>query len=287
MAICFFKDKFIPVAEAGVSLNDLLVQRGYGIFDFLRVQNGRPLFLEDHLDRFFNSASIMHMKIKQDRNEMKRIIKELVAKNNFPYSGLKMVVAGGESPDGYSIVTPHVILIQTPITTPPLLSLSEKGFFMCSHDYQRQFPEVKTVDYLMGIWLTPWLTEQGGDDILYHHNGLVRECPRANIFMVSKDNVLITPAEKILKGVTRKHIIAVARELGIVVEERDVTLQEFYEAKEVFQSSSTKRILPVYRLDHVTYENRGQESMMHRLFEALKVHENELQALDAAGEESV
>jgi branched-chain amino acid aminotransferase len=251
MSFCYFKDKFIPVVEAGVSLNDLLIQRGYGIFDFLRVQNGRPLFLEDHLDRFFNSASVMHMNLKQNRDEMRSIVKELVEKNNIPNSGLKMMIAGGESPDGYAVVSPHLIMLQIPIASPPSESMSEKGFHLCSREYQRQFPEVKTVDYLMDIWLNPWLKQQGGDDIVYHNNGLVRECPRANIFMVSKDDVLVTSGDKMLKGVTRKHILGIARELGITAQERDVTLQEFYDAKEVFVSSTTKRVLPVYRLDHV------------------------------------
>lgn len=274
MSICFFKGKFVPLAQAGVPLNDLIVQRAYGIFDFLQVKNGRPLYLEDHLDRFFHSASTMHLNINEDRNEMRKIVKELVAKNNIPHAGLKMIIAGGESTDGFSPGNPHLIMIQFPLS-PPEESLPTKGFFLCSRNYQRQFPEVKTVDYLMSIWLTPWLKQQGADDILYHNNGFVRECPRSNIFMVNKYDVLITPSEQILKGVTRKQILAVARKLGIPVEERDVTLQEFYEAKEVFESTSVERIIPVFRLDHVSYENYGEKSMMHRLFEALKEHEQQ------------
>lgn len=265
----------MPLAQAGISLTDLVVQRGYGIFDFLQVKHGRPLYLEDHLDRFFNSASIMHLNIKEDRTEMRKIVKELLVQNNLPHAGLKMVVAGGESADGFSPGVPYLFMIQFPLPTPEE-TLPTQGFYLRSHDYQRQFPEVKTVDYLMSIWLAPWLKEQGADDILYHNNGFVRECPRSNIFMVTKDNVLVTPNEKILKGVTRKQILTVARKLRIPVDERNVTLQEFYDAKEVFESTSVERIVPVYRLDDVRYENFGTASMTHQLFEALKIHEQEI-----------
>jgi branched-chain amino acid aminotransferase len=274
MSICFFKGKFMPLAQAGISLTDLVVQRGYGIFDFLQVKHGRPLYLEDHLDRFFNSTTIMHLKIQEDRNEMRKIVKELLAQNNLPHAGLKMVVAGGESPDGFSPGVPYLFMIEFPLPTPE--ESLPAGFYLRSHDYQRQFPEVKTVDYLMSIWLAPWLKEQGADDILYYNNGLVRECPRSNIFMVTKENVLVTPHEKILKGVTRKQVLSVARKIGIPVEERSVTLQEFYDAKEVFESTSVERIVPVHRLDDVRYEYLGTESVTHRLFEALKIHEREI-----------
>ena len=59
--VCYARGKFVAVDEASVSVNDLGVQRGYGIFDFLRVSGNVPLFMEDHLDRFFHSAKEMRL----------------------------------------------------------------------------------------------------------------------------------------------------------------------------------------------------------------------------------
>ena len=60
---CYANNEITPIEKAGVPVSDLLVQRGYGIFDFLRVAYYQPLFIDDHLDRFFNSASVMRLTI--------------------------------------------------------------------------------------------------------------------------------------------------------------------------------------------------------------------------------
>ena len=58
---CYINKQIVPIEKAGVLVTDLLVQRGYGIFDYLRVANNKPLFLEDHLERFYNSANSMRL----------------------------------------------------------------------------------------------------------------------------------------------------------------------------------------------------------------------------------
>jgi len=104
----------MPIEEAGVPVTDLLVQRGYGIFDFLRVAGNKPLFIEAHLDRFFHSAATMRLGIPQTREEIKTIVSVLIAKNQLAYSGIRMIIAGGDAPDGYTIEHPHLIIIQAP-----------------------------------------------------------------------------------------------------------------------------------------------------------------------------
>jgi branched-subunit amino acid aminotransferase/4-amino-4-deoxychorismate lyase len=186
-----------------MSLNDLLVQRGYGIFDYLRVVDNQPLFVSDHLDRLYQSASLMHMEVPQSKEAILKIVLELVAKNNMPYSGLKLIVSGGDSSDGYSLEQPRLTIIQQPLPVPSN-SFNVSPFVLMSHPFQRQLPEVKTTDYLMAIYLQPKLKAFGGQDILYTHEGMVRECPRSNIFMISEQGTIVTPKDQILKGITRK-----------------------------------------------------------------------------------
>jgi len=109
----------------------------------------------------------------------------------------------------------------------------------------------------------------GGDDILYYNNDSVSECPRSNIFMVSQDNTIITPANNMLKGITRKNIIAVAEANGLKLEQRDISLNEMKKAKEVFISSSTKRIIPVSGLDEQKFSLEGTKSISAQIFNHL------------------
>jgi branched-chain amino acid aminotransferase len=265
---CFAQNQISLLENAGVPVGDLLVQRGYGIFDYLRVANNKPLFIEDHLDRLFNSAKMMRLNIAQSKEDLKKMVAELIDKNNIPFSGIRLIIAGGDAPDGYTISAPHLIIIQQPLDAPPT-QISAKGIHLVSHFYQRQLAEVKTTDYLMAIHLQAWMKRVGGDDILYYNNDSVSECPRSNIFMVSQDNTIVTPAKNMLKGITRKNIITVAQANGLKIEQRDISLSEMKKAKEVFISSSTKRIIPVSGLDEQKFSLEGPNSLSAQIFDYL------------------
>lgn len=247
--LCYQDGLFKDYNDLSISAADLGVQRGYGIFDFLRTTEQHAHFLDDHLDRFFTSADAMHLPVSKSRNEIIDIVQTLMQKNQLQSSGIKLLLTGGDASDGYTIQKPRLSIFQLSLIPPPLV-LPEKGIHLVSRAYQRQLPWVKTTDYLMAIWLQPWLKEQGGDDLLYYTQETVTECPRSNIFMIDYDNVLVTPKENMLWGITRKKIIEIADSIGLKIEQRNIPLEELYNAKEVFISSSTKRIMPVERIDH-------------------------------------
>ncbi len=264
---CYIDKKFLPLESAGIPATDLLVQRGYGIFDYLRVANNKPLFLEDHLDRFYNSAAIMRLDILETREEVIKIIYQLIERNNLAYSGIRLIIGGGDSTDGYQITAPRLLILQQPLTAPPE-AMPLKGIKLASYEFQRQLWEVKTTDYLMAIWLQPWMKSQNADDILYHQSGIIRECPRSNFFMI-KDKTLITPATHMLKGITRKNIISIALANDIKIEERAITIEELKTAQEAFISSSTKRIIPVSQIDDYLLPTINDQSLSFKIFNLL------------------
>ncbi len=245
---CYYNGQISAFNQTGMSLNDLLIQRGYGIFDYLRVVDNQPLFVADHLERLQQSATFMHMELPHSKEAILKIVLELVAKNNMPYSGLKLIVSGGDSSDGYTLEKPNLTIVQQPLPVPSN-QFSVSPFVLMSHPFQRQLPQVKTTDYLMAIYLQPKLKAFGGHDILYTNDGMLRECPRSNFFLISEEGHIITPKDDILKGITRKNILAAAIENGIQVEERPIALAEIKTAKGAFIASSTKRIIPVSKID--------------------------------------
>ncbi len=86
------------------------------------------------------------------------------------------------------------------------------------------------------------------DEVLYTYQGNVLEFPRSNVFVVTEKNVVVTPNENVLKGITRKKVLELARK-EFQVEERQVTVNELLQAKEVFLTSRTKRVLPVLKIE--------------------------------------
>lgn len=242
----WLNESLIPADDAQLNISDLAIQRGYGIFDFLKTVDTKPIFLEDHLDRFFHSANYMRLEIKTTREELKSKIYELIKLNGLANSGIKIILTGGFSADGFNIAEPNLIISQSSFNLPK--TISEHGIKLITNEYQRQFSGAKTLDYLYAIWMQSVLKEKNADDVLYHSNGFIRECPRANIFIVSKENHLLSPEFDILKGVSRKHVLKVAESI-VKVETRNVSLEELRNAKEVFITSTTKNILPVLEID--------------------------------------
>lgn len=232
--------------DASININDLAVQRGYGIFDFFKVVNNKPVFLDDHLNRFYHSAGLMRLPVKQSREQIKKMIAELIQKNGFTDSGIRMTLTGGYSPDGYNIAEPNLLITQQSFKLSK--GLQTDGISLITYPYQRQFADAKTLDYLKAIWLQPVLREQGVDDVLYVNDGYLRECPRANFFIVSADGRVLTQKSEMLKGISRKYILKISGEM-YPTEERNVSLEELRNAKEAFITSTTKNVMPVVKID--------------------------------------
>jgi branched-chain amino acid aminotransferase len=243
----FVNGKYVPAGQASLLVTDLAIQRGYGIFDFFKTLGNRPIFLDDHLDRFFHSAAHLRLPVGRTREELKTIIAGLQQRNAIPDSGIRMTLTGGYSPDGYSLSQPNLIITQAPLKG-PITATCYPPVRLVTYPHCRQMPEAKTIDYLMAIWLQPYIREHEADDPLYHQNGIISECPRSNFFIVTADNTLVTPARNILKGITRKKVLELAP-AHIRTEERDITLADLPTAQEAFITSTTKHILPVSHID--------------------------------------
>ncbi len=264
----------MPAAEASLGVSDLAIQRGYGIFDFFKVLDGRPIFLDDHLDRFYNSASYMRLAIPQDRAALKTILQELIQRNGLRNAGTKIVLTGGYSKDGYTMTAPNLVITQDALQMPTEAGF-QKGLRLISHVHQRQLPEIKTIDYLMAVWIQPLIKEQQADDVLYHRHGLLSECPRSNFFIVTQDDTVVTPGRSTLKGVIRKKTLELAQ-ASFKVEERDVTLEEALQAKEAFITSTTKHVMPVLQLDGQVLSNGRPGKVTTALSQALNAYVKEL-----------
>ena len=246
MQYAIVNKELLPSDKASLRINDLAIQRGYGIFDFFKTLQGKPIFIEDHLDRFYQSASILQLPVPQTRDELKALFRELMQQNNMPDSGIRITLTGGYSPDGYTLSDPNLIITQQAL--PANQELHATGIHLVTYPHQRQLPAAKSIDYLMAVWLQSFVKQQEAHDVLYHQNNTVSECPRSNFFLVTTDDKIITPGHHILKGVIRKQVLELAAG-RFAVEEKAITLQDVYQAKEAFITSTTKNILPVVKVD--------------------------------------
>lgn len=262
----YINNEFVLESNAFLHISDLAIQRGYGIFDYLKTINNKPIFLKEHLERFYYSAAQLHLPIQQTHQELSAIIQDLIHRHDMGTSGIRLTLTGGYSPDGYNIASPNLIITQLPLNLPTAAAF-EKGIRLATYEHLRLLPHVKSINYVMAVWLQPLLKEKGADDVLYHLNGVISECPRANFFLV-KNKVLVTPATHILHGITRHKLLTLASE-HFQIEERPVTLDELKDCQEAFITSTTKQLLPVTAIDDHLIHNGQPGPVTRELYEAL------------------
>ena len=260
----FLNGEIMPIENANLNITDLALLRGYGVFDFFKSIDGRPIFMEDHLDRFENSTGLLGLKIPFSRDELRKNILELVRLNHHSLLGVKLVCTGGYSVDGYTPAEkPNLFMVAKPFKLHPF----EKGLKLMTVEHQRELAEIKSINYAKPISVLAQLHSTTSDDVLYHSNGFITESSRSNIFII-KNGTLIKHDTGILRGITRKQVLKFAPKI-MPVEIRHVLLDEVLNADEVFMTGSTKRIAPITMIDNISFEIGQYTRLLYdRLVEA-------------------
>lgn len=233
--------------KATIHISDLGLQRAYGIFDYFKVEQKVPVFFEDHMNRWERSAAYVDLQPPLSKIAIKSQIMELLEVNKEEKCAIKLILTGGFSADGYTPSQPNLYILPM-MQYPHPKEYTQLGIKLMSLDYQRELPEVKSTNYMMSLVAQRQLRAIGAKDYLYYQDGVISESSRANLFIVTQDDVIVTPEKNILKGITRKKIIKIAKE-HYALEIRAIHLEEVFKAKEVFLTSSNKGALGVTQID--------------------------------------
>ncbi len=268
MQFSMINGDIVQTSKAQLHVSDLALLRGYGLFDFFRVKEGVPLFLEDYFARFYGSAEKLGLEVPISKSELESLIFSLLEANGERDTNVRLLLTGGYSDDGFTPAKPNVMALQHARKDydPELF---EKGAALITHKYVRDLPEVKSINYATAVRLIPEMKKANAIEVLYHDAGKVAETSRANIFIVDQEGALVTPAEDILEGITRKRILELAEDME--VETRQVSLEEVMAAQEVFITSTTKGAMPISEIDGQTIgEGRAGEvtKQLGKRFEA-------------------
>ena len=244
--------EYIPYNQSTVPVSDLIVLRGYGIFDFFLVKDRIPPFISFHLDRFIHSAALLGLDLSYTKDELADMVINLIRKNDIRNSSVRLILTGGTSPDDFTLnpAGSTLIIINKPFEV-KWPETWKDGASLITCNYQREMPEAKTINYIRSVRLSRQLLASGAAEILYVDRNWVRECSRSNVFYV-KDGCVYTPKSKMLEGVTRKRILQLK---GYNIQEKDFKMNDLLAADEVFISSTTKGVLPIIKIDSKIISN--------------------------------
>ncbi len=251
MSVYYINGDFVDVDNASISARDLAILRGFGVFDFLRTYGGLPFQLGAHLRRLQRSAELIELACPWDLEELGEIVMETLRRNHYDESGIRLVVTGGDSPNGFMPGGNSRLLVMASALQNLPAAVYQRGAAVATVEQNRHLPEAKTINYIPGIMAQRQAQRQvpGAIDALYCADGLVVEGTRSNIF-IYKDGRWITPDKGLLPGITRAEVIKLLRRSG-QLELRALPLDEFYSADEIVLTSSTKEIVPIVQVDEV------------------------------------
>jgi D-alanine transaminase/branched-chain amino acid aminotransferase len=236
----------IEHSQATIHISDLGLRRGYGAFEFFRILRGIPVFLEDHLGRFEQSAEILELKIPVNRTQLQNLIADLIGLNELKDAGIQIVLTGGYSPDAFTPGQPNLIMAPVALKAHPALYY-QQGAKIILHPNQRELPLAKTTDYLVAVKLSKRVRAEGATEVVYHDGRLVSEGGRSSLSII-KSGILITDLGSVLPGITRMNMLRVAE--GILpIQHRSITLEELFDADEVILTGATREIMPITQIE--------------------------------------
>jgi len=244
-AIHYYNGQYLKKNEISISPDDVGFLRGYGVFDFFRVEEGIPIFLDDHLDRLVASAQGIGIEMTLTRKELEVIIYDLIKKNGLPVSSIKIFLTGGLTIDGFTPSEPTILILNQPFSEPQE-GIYKTGASLMLYNYQRDFPTVKSTQYVKALELQKAWQKDGHIDVLYHNGEYISEVSRSSVF-IFKNGVLKTNKKEVLKGITQTNVLRALKK-KFPIEVGDIKLNEVLNADEMFITSTTKRILPIIKV---------------------------------------
>lgn len=254
----YLNGKFVDESQAKVSVFDHGLLYGDGVFEGIRSYNGLVFKLKEHIDRLFESAHTIMLKIPLSKDELIKVVKESLRVNKLRDAYIRLVVTRGEGDlglDPRKCGKPTVCIITDKIQLYPR-KLYAQGLSLITVATQRNVPEalnpqIKSLNYLNNILGKIEAINAGYEEaIMLSHSGYVTECTGENIFLVRKKKLLTPPPYiGVLRGITRQTVMELAMHHRLEVCEELLTRHDLFNADEVFLTGTAAEIVPVVTID--------------------------------------
>jgi branched-chain amino acid aminotransferase len=251
-------NKLVDKDQANVSVFDHGLLYGDGVFEGIRVYNGKIFELDAHLRRLWDSAKVIRLVIPMKYNEMNDALNQTVEANHLANGYIRLIVTRGVGDLGlnpFLCKRASVIIIAAHIQLYPE-ELYEKGLKVVSVSTIRNHPltvppQVKSMNYLNNILAKIEALDAGADEaIMYNQEGYVAEASGDNVFIVRKGVVYTPPAQAgSLEGITRQVVMRIAAKENLTVVEKNLTRFDLYVADEFFLTGTAAEVIGVVDID--------------------------------------
>ena len=254
----YLGDKLVDEKDAVVSVFDHGLLYGDGVFEGIRAYNNRVFLLDEHIDRLYDSAQAIALKIPMTKEEMSKAVVETCIANEISDGYIRLVVTRGKGTLGlnpYLCDKAQIIIIAAKIQLYPQ-ELYDNGLRIVTVGTVRNHPEainprIKSLNYLNNVLAKIEAINAGCMEcLMLNHKGEVAEASGDNVFVIKK-GVITTPPSSCgaLEGLTRNKVMDLARAAGYEVRETPMARYDLYVADEVFLTGTAAEIISVVDVD--------------------------------------
>lgn len=247
----YYNGKFDEIENMVIPMNDRASYFGDGVYDATYSRNYKIFALDEHIDRFFNSAALLRINLGMSKDEMKALLQDMVNKldsgSQFVYwqatrgTGMRNHAFPTDGSTANIWITLKEKDIEDTYKKIKVRSKEDTRFLHCN---------IKTLNLIPSVIATQEATELGCQETVFHRGERVTECAHSNVSILQNGVFKTAPTDHlILPGIARAHLIKACKKLGIAVDETEYTMDELRNADEIIVSSSGSLCLACEELD--------------------------------------
>lgn len=226
------------------------------VYEVIRVIDGVPLFLEEHMDRLVKSSDMSNMDIRPLYDSISSNIKKLIEINNKPVKNLKVLVYRTDK----GCIDYSMFFIQSNYPQPELY---EKGIKTILFNALRENPNAKVQNFGLRERVNKALLESSAyEALLVNEANEITEGSKSNVFFVKNNSLYTSPKQEVLLGVTRTRVIELARSLGIEVIEVSIHKSFLEKCDGLFITGTSPKVLPISKVDEFKYASSKNETIL-------------------------
>jgi len=253
--IAYVGGRFMDPAEASVSIDDRGYQFGDGIYEVIRMHNGVPFGMKEHLQRLAHSAAGIGLELDRGLAEIEALLLETGRRTGYNDIQFYLSITRGVLPRQHDMpsepIPPVTVIVARELKLRDPARYTQGVGAIIHPDLRWRRADIKSLNLLANILAKDAAVRRGCyEAILVDADGLINEASAHNVFAVL-GGVLRTPpkSRNILHGITRQFIIDWAPGLGIAVEEETFTPEELHRADEVFVTGTRDDALAIVHID--------------------------------------
>ncbi|TYS70337.1 D-amino-acid transaminase [Sutcliffiella horikoshii] len=248
--------EIINRSEAKVDIEDRGYQFGDGVYEVVNIYEGIPFTLKEHIARLYRSANEIGIQLSEQPEQLCNRLMELIEANNMTNGGLYLQISRGVSNRSHhydQTLTPQLVAYPLPFKN--VSDAQAKGVeAITAEDLRWLRCDIKSLNLLYNIMVKQKASEAGAFESILIRDGIVTEGSSSNIFII-KDGILLThPANNlILNGITRTKLLEIMDANGWDYKIQPFQKEDLMKADEVFLTSTTSEVMPIIKVDGVTF----------------------------------